>query len=293
MTFADLLAKYWWFFLIVAGLLLFWMYSRLSPYTKLTIRKMFSGKILVAMSFFGLWYFWHKYGSITSVSDANRWMPVIFFSIMMGYYYLGKLRYETQQIVTPNFHGSFSKPPFKVNGFYIFLIDTFNAGGLSWDYADRLLILREETCELLPFGAVSIANVSFSMQHEINEDVWAFINSNKFCKNGTKNVYYGWFDDIERVDWEFEQLKRLEEEKSGKRLYNMVKKELGVDNPKVSTLLWLYRNQSKAVNKQTTFYDATIDSVEKGVEHQKRTRDAYLPDRGNQQQTKSEGYEDV
>ena len=292
MALVDLWTNYWWIILIIAGLLLLWIYSRLDSYTKLSIRKILSGKTLMIICFIGGWYFWNKYGSSGMVSDANRWVPVIFFAFMMGFYYLGKLRYETNQIVTPNFHGSFSKPPFKVNGFYIFLIDTFNAGGLSWDYADRLLILREETCELFPNGAVSIASVSFSMQHEINEDVWAFITSNKFTKSAIKEIYYGWFDDIERVDWDFEKLKQLEEEKQDpKNLYNMVKKELGVDNPKVSTLLWLYRNQSKAVNKQTTFYDATIDSVEKGVEHGKRIRESYQPDKPQPQ--KNEGYEDV
>lgn len=289
MALMDILGRYWWVFGGIAGLLLVWVWFKLDLYTKRTVKKALSGKAFLIIAFVIIWIIWHRFGATLTLEKSDFYMPFIGLLYLLALSFMGKLRYETQQFETPNFHGSYSKNPYKVDGFYIFAIDSFNSGGISWDYADRIAIVREETVELLREGAFSIAMMSHMNKYEIPVNVKQFIESNKFLKRASNQVFYGWFDDIERVDWEFDQLKKLADDKKEKVLYNLIKKELNVDNPKISTLLWLYKNQNQAVNKQTEYYDATIDSVEKGVEHQKRVKDAYSP---NKDEYKTEGFEE-
>jgi len=275
-AFGDFLSRFWWVFAILLIILVIYIWSKLDSYTKRSIKKAMSGTTLMLVIFVGGWIIWHKVGSSMTFQTSDFWAPFIAVLYLLGVTYIGKLRYETNQFETPNFHGSFSKNPYKVGGFYIFAIDSFDAGGLSWPYAKRIAIVREETAELLREGAFSIAMMSYVSKYDLPEEVKQFIENNKFFKKASnKEVYYGWFDDIEQIDWEFEQLKKLDEEKKEKILYNLIKKELNVDNPRISTLLWLYKNQSKAVNKQTEYYDSTVESVEKGVEHHKAVKEAY------------------
>jgi hypothetical protein len=277
MGLSEFLTEYWYIVAIIVIIFLIYIWMKvLDNHTKYQLRKFFSGKTLIFIAIVVGWYFWAKMDDIVSINQAHRWMPIIILLLMSSYYFIGSLRYETKgQLKTPNFHGSYKNAPYRVNGFLIYGIDTFDTGGLSWDYAKRIAIIREETCELMDEGSVSIANMGHISKYELPEELREFITKNKFLKKATDEVYYGWFDSIEEVDWEFSQLKKLEEEKKINGIYTMLKKELEVSNPKVSTLYWLYKNQSKSVNKQTEWYDATVESTEKGVEHQKRVKDAY------------------
>lgn len=284
---------FWILFVLGVGILLY-VFTKLEHSTKLSIKKFFSGKVLTATVIVVLWFIWYKRGGSMVVQNANFWMPMIALTLVAGYNFIGGLKYETQHIVCGNgFHGSYSKPPRNINGFLIFAIDSFNAGGLSWDYAGRILVLREETVEFCDEGAVSIARPTpcNTWAYDLEPEVKEFIENNKFLKGRSKQVFYGWFDNLEKVDFEFEKLGELEHEKN-KGMFAMLKKELGVDNPKVSKLFWLYKNQCKALNKQTEQYDATVEAVEKGVEHHKRIKDAYVEKqtKPNDMQTGHEEY---
>jgi hypothetical protein len=273
----NFVSEYWYIFIVAGIIILLYFYSKASLYTKSRIKKVFSGKTLFVLVVIIIWYIWYRMGSIESVNVANRWMPILLLLFLAGYNYIGVLRYETQQVLCYNFHGCYSKPPVLINGFLIFAIDSFNSGGISWDYAQRILVLREETTQLLDRGAISIARPKFCSIYELPDDVKSVIENDKYLKSGKKQVYYGWFNDLEEEDWKLSDLKKLAEEKNDpKHIYNMLKKELEVDNPKVSTLYWLYRNECKARGKQTEQYDATVESVEKHVEHTKRVKDAYV-----------------
>jgi len=289
-NFEELFVKYWWVFLIILIGILLYIYSKLDAYTKIKLKKIFNKKTILIIVFFGGWYLWYKYGETMTIANANHWMPIFLLLVLAGYNYIGNLKYNTQQIVCVNgFHGCYSKPPRRKNGFLIFAIDSFNYGGLSWDYAGRVLVVREETVELCDEGAVCLASPTFASKYELDPEVEYFIDNDKFLKGGNKSVYYGWFDDLNRIDYDFEQLEILKKE--GSEIYGLLKKELGVDNPKVSTLYWVYRNVCKAVNKQTEYYDSTVEAVEKGVEHHKRVKDAYV-ERDDRTQQKMEGHEE-
>jgi hypothetical protein len=293
MAIQDFLIKYWYVFAVAGVILLLYIYTKLDPYTKRQISKTLNKRNLIIIGLVAGWYFWNKYGNIAEVSDANRWMPLIVLACFTFTQIIGNLRYQTQQFICPNFHGSFSKPPKHVNGFYLFAIDSFNAGGVAWDYGSRIVVVREETAELFIEGAISIANLGFVSRYELDDDVRHFIETNKYFKGATNNVYYGWFDNIERVDFDFQKLKKLaDQSKDSHNIYNLLKKELNVDNPSIPTLYWMYRNQCKATSKQTENYDATVESVEKGVEHVKRVREAYI-DKPEQSYKSQEGYEEA
>ena len=271
----QLLSDYWYVFVLIAVAILLYIYTKLDAYTKKQITKILNKKTLI---FIGLglgWYLWNRYGSEVTISNANRWMPMIILFYFLTTQFLEALKYQTPQLITPNFHGSFSKAPYEVDGFLIFAIDTINAGGLSLDHAKRIAVIRKETCELFARGGVSLANMGFCSKYELTNDVKQFIENNKYLKGAQEQIYYGWFDDLNRVDWDFEKLKDLEESDKAKEIYRKLKKELNVENPKVSTLYWLFRNTCKAHNKQTDILDGAVESIEKGVEHHKRVKDAY------------------
>jgi len=282
MNLNELWIKYWWVIVLIAGLILFYIYNRLDAYTKKQISKVLNKRNIFIVGFILIWYFWNKYGEFVTISKANEWMPILALIVVAGTQFVEGLRNQTQQFITPNFHGSFAKPPKYVNGFYIFAIDSFNAGGISWDFAKRIAVVREETVELFVEGALSIANMGVVSKYELDDDVRQFIENNKFFKGASQEVYYGWFDSLEKVDWEFQKLKQLAgaKEYEGKpHIYNLLKQELGVKNPKVTTLFWLYKNQCKATSKQTEQFDATVETVEKGVEHAKRVREGYVDEK--------------
>jgi len=271
-------ANNWWIWVILLGLIGFWIWNKLDIYTRNKITTTMKGKWIYVV-LIGGWWLWGKYGKFSEVSDANRWMPIIFLLYLTAVNYIGKLKDDTpNRLLTPNFHGSYSRNPHEKNGFYIFAIDSFNAGGIAWDYAGRIAVIRKETIELFMHGALSIAEMSPVSRYELDDDVRKFIEKNKFLKGASENVYYGWFDNINKVDWSFKRLSELENSKkeNPNTIYNMLKKELGVKNPSVETLYWMYRNQCKATGKQTEILDGTVEVVEKGVEHHKRVKDAYV-----------------
>lgn len=288
----DIIVRYWWIFTIIIVAILLFVWSRLDSYTKIKIKRIFSGRTLMVIAIVVGWYIWNKTGASHTIKYSDQWMPIIILLILCGANLVGTLRYYTQQFLSPNFQGSYSKPPYRLNGYLIYAIDSFDAGGLSWPYATRIAIVREEPTELLDAGSISIAKFTQVSKYELPEEIFQFISNHKYFKKATSRVFYGWFDDIERVDWEFQKLKDLAEKKNDpKHIYSLLKKELAVDNPKVSTLYWLYRNQSKGLNKQTESYDSVVESVEKGVEHHKRVKDAYIDKRDRPPQ-RAEGYEE-
>jgi hypothetical protein len=269
---------FWIFFILIAIVLLF-IYSKLSYSSKLKIKNILSGKALTIFLLLLVWVVWHNRGGMTTMKSSSFYMPMIFLFLGLVMNYVGGLKYQTQQIQCANgFHGSFSKPPARVNGFLIFAIDSFNAGGISYDFASRILVLREETTEFCDAGAISIARPrqcntwSYDLEPEIKE----FIENNKYLKGRNKPVFYGYFDDIKKVDYDFQQLKELDDQDKSKEIFMKIKKEFGVENPKVSTLFWSYKNLCKALNKITEQFDSTIDNVEKGVEHGRRIRNSYV-----------------
>lgn len=276
---ADLMREFWWFFAILVGSILTWIYvKKFSPSTKAKLKEVFTKKRLFLMAYFGIWYLWYKSGGNTTIQNSTWWMPILGLIFLAGNNFIGQLRYETQQIVCANgFHGSYSEPPLNVNGFIIFAIDTFNCYGLSWNFAKRILILREETVALCDRGAVSIARPDYIYDYELDPDVRNFISNDKFFKGRGKKIYYGWFNSLDRIDYKFEQLSKLEKSKKTEEgeVYELLKKEFGIKNPKISKLYWLYRNECKASNKQTEQYDATVIGIEKQAEHTRRIKTAY------------------
>ena len=274
----DFVSDYWQIFLLLGLLLAWYVWRNLDFETKYTLRNIFSKKVLIIIALALTWYFWNKNGEIVTLSAANRWMPIAILLIWATYNFFGILRYETQKIVCANgFHGCYSQAPIRINGFLIFAIDSFSSGGISWDYATRILVLREETVQLFDRGAVSIAKPTFTSIYGLEEEVKRFIENDKYLKGAKGEVFYGWFDDIRQVDFDLKELQKLEEEKENpKNIYNMLKKELGVSNPTVQSLFWRYKNQCKATAKQTEVLNSVIEPIEEGVEHHRRIKDAYV-----------------
>lgn len=285
-----------WIIFILASVLLIYIYTILDSSTKLKIRRFFSGKTLVMMVFALVWFVWHNNTKIIELKESTFTMSVIGLLILVGYNFIGGLKYESQQIQCANgFHGSYSRPPKEIKGFLIYAIDSFNAGGLSWDYAGRILVLRKETVQFCDEGSVSCARPTpcNTKLFDLEPDVKEYIDNNKFLKGKNKQVFYGWFDDLEQIDFDYEYLSKLNKLDSEEAdIFAKLKKEFSVENPKVSTLFWAYKNLCKATNKQTEWYDATVETTEKGVEHQKRVKDAYVEKglRPNEMQTGGEEY---
>ncbi len=286
---------YFWILFFLISLIAILIYSKLDLSSKARLKKLFSGKVLVAIIFILGWILWAKEGQINEIKDAHRWMPIIGLALIAGYNFVGGLRYESQQLHCANgLHFSYAKPPIRVNGFLIFAGDSFCAGSFEWRYAKRIIVLREETVQFTDEGAVTIARPAptNTWAYDLEAEVKERIENDKYLKGRNKIVYYGWFDDLEIIDYSIEKLAELEElDKDDSTVYAKLKKEFGVDNPKISKLYWLYRNQCKATNKQTEQYDATIEAVEKGVEHHKRVKDAYIEKQDKSQQLDTGGEE--
>ena len=202
-------------------------------------------------------------------------MSFFFLFWIVGYNFVGRLQYKSQQLITPNCRGSYAYVRY-IEGYYVFAIDGFTSDVLNWNWASRLVILREETVQFFDQGAVSIARVGQVSEHSVDPEINSAIETDNYFKTGKKQIFYGWFDDVELIDWKFSKLKDLEKSKlSPDNPFELLKKELKIDNPKVSKLLWLYKNQNKAVNVQTEHFDSTIESGEKYYEHDKRMKGKY------------------
>ena len=289
---SSIFSKYWYVFIILLAIIFYWFFwKNMDNYTKSNIKKIFSGKSLFIILFFSTWIVWFKMGGTSTFKNSNIFMPMLLLFFLGVYYFIGNLQYHSQQIIAPNFHGSYFNPPIEKNGFLIFAIDSFSADGFNWPFAQRVLVVRRETCELFPKGAVTIANISQVSRYALDDDVREEIEKNPFLKGAKQKVFYGWFDDVESLDEEFSKLKKLAEETNDPtNLYNMLKKELGVSNPKIATLYWNYRNLCKAIGKQTENFEATIDTKEKYAEHSKRMKDAYID---KQEPKNMEGHEEI
>lgn len=289
MALDDVISQYWWIFLIFGIVIIFLIWRKLDTHTQMQLAKIFNKKVLLVLAFAGIWYYWHQTGGTATIHVSTFWMPVFFLLFLVGSNYIGKLRYKSQQLIAPNFHGSYSYVQY-INGYYVFAIDGFISDVFNWNWASRLVILREETVQFFDQGAVSIARVGQVIVSDIDEPLKSAIDDDPYFKTGRKAVFYGWFDDLKLLDWKFSQLKSLQESKSNKENpFNLLKKELDIDNPKVSTLFWLYKNQNRAVNNQTEWFKSTIDTSERGQEHRERMRKQYAPLKDETQ--KSEGSE--
>ncbi len=283
MNLGEIVSTYWYVLAIIVAILFFIWHSKASSYQRAQFKKIFSGKTLGYLLFFFLWWLWYHYGGRTELATANRWMPIFLALVLAGLNFIGRMRYETpNQLKTPNFHGSYCHNPYLVNGYLIFALDSYNAFGISWPYAKRIAIVRQETCELLDKGAVSIANMGFVSKYDLPEEVQGFIESNKHFSRALNSCYYGWFDDINKVDYDFQKLKAKEKkinearkDRGEKGVYTLLKEEFKVSNPSVETLFWAYKNQSKGSGKQTEVLNATVQAVEVGVEHHKRVKIAF------------------
>jgi hypothetical protein len=128
----------------------------------------------------------------------------------------------------------------------------------------------------------------FGLPDEVADE----ISTNEFLKEAKDEIYYGWFDDINHVDWTFNQLRQLSTDKTDIGvIYNMLKKEFKTNNPKISTLLSAYINKCKDYNKLKEFFNSNIEVTDTGMEHLKRIGEVFRPSQGYPQQAppKSEG----
>jgi len=287
----NLLPWYIWALgIIVAGFII-WHY--LPNWIKFKVQKIFTSPAFYIILFIIIWIFWATRRNIVEVNQANFWMPVLGLFILFVYSTYGMLQYKTNQVITPNFHGSYSKVwEDPEAGLVILNIGAVNYG-VNLPVAWKILVVRKETFELLQDSAISIARVAPVSIYDLPPSTKKLIESNLWLKPAKRHIYYGWFDDINQIDWDFdnwESLKKYEEWKESPKLYNLIKKELDVDNPKISTLYWQFKNLAKAANKQTEYYDATVEAVEKGVEHAQRVRMAY--DVPKEERKAPEGYEE-
>jgi len=275
MALSDVISQYWWIFLILGIIILFFIWGKLDNYTRIKLAKIFNKKVILILVFAGVWYYWHKTGGSVTIQVSTFWMPIFFLFWIVGYNFIGRLQYKSQQLITPNFHGSYAYVRY-IEGYYVFAIDGFTSDILNWNWASRLVILREETVQFFDQGAVSIARVGQVSEHSVDPEINSAIETDNYFKTGKKQIFYGWFDDVELIDWKFSKLKDLEKSKlRPDNPIELLKKELKIDNPKVSKLLWLYKNQNKAVNVQTEHFDSTIESGEKYYEHDKRMKGKY------------------
>ena len=273
----DLASEYWYLLVAIIIFIIGYIWvKKVDYYTKRQIRETLSGKTLFIVVFIITWVLWHRYGDMITMKQSSFWMPVIFLGVGLIASYMGLLKYETRQVLCRNYHGSFNPDPLRVNGFLIFSIGSFNAGGLSMNRANEILVIREETGEIFDKGFVSIARVSPTSRYDLDPDVKHVIENTSYLKPAKNKVFYGWFDDIDKIDWTEQQLEKFAENKESDVVFNFLKKEIGVDNPSIKEMFRLYRNTNKGYNKQSEVLDSTVETVEKGVEHHKRIKDAYV-----------------
>ena len=276
------LAKtYWYILVLVFVIILLVIYSKQDDKTKHKINRVVFAPLTMGFFFLIiLWIVMAKFGPIfTSVKLSTILIPPLLFAILWGYTWIQTLKYKTPQFVCPNAHGSYSSRwPIKKDGFLIFGIDSIDAEGVKLSDAQRIFIVREETAEQFLEGAVSIANLSKTMIDGLPHEVKEEILNNKFLREAKEEIYYGWFDDINHVDWSFNQLRQLADEKSNiKVVFNMLKKEFKTNNPKISTLLSAYINKCKDYNKLKEFFNSNIEGTDTALEHYKRGAELFKP----------------
>jgi len=284
----DFISTYWYIFVLIGVISFFLIYRKLDYGTKIQLKKIFNKKVIFVIIVIGVWYYWHKTGGTTVIRYSTFWMPILLLCLLVGYNFIGKLQYRSQQLITPNFHGSYAYAR-KIGAYYIFAIDGFTSDIFNWFWGSRIVIIREETVQFTEEGAISIARVGQTSIYAIENSLKEEIESNSYFKSGTKEIYFGWFDDLAHEDWKLSQLKELAElKRDRKNIYNMIKETLDVDNPKVSDLFFAYKNVNKLVNKQTEDYDATVESGEKWYEHNKRMKGKYEENYQPQKQPEEE-----
>lgn len=275
------LKDYWYIVAIIFLIFFIWIFTKQDTRTKQRIKKFMTGPFLMIFFVGIVWFIIAHFGPIINIKLAHFMMPMLILVGVCIYILIMSLKYKTPQFLALNMHGSYSSlyPLKSDDGFLIFGLDSIDADGLHLDGADRVAVVREETAELLLRGAVSLSNMSRVDLYDLTPDVVAKIRGNKHLKDA-KEFYYGWFDNINKVDWDFAQLRKLQGEKSqAGKLFNLIKTELKVTNPKVSTLYWSYMNLSKLYNKLEDYFKMNIDNTDTGVEHIRRIRESFEPPR--------------
>jgi hypothetical protein len=263
-----------WVYILVIGTVVIYVWYKLPYMLKLQVKKIFSSKIFIPIIFAFAWWYWYSRENIISMNQSNWWMPVIALGILVIINAMGNLRYHSKQIVTPNFHGSFTKVLW-VNGFVILNIGGFDAFGVSIPMAQEILVVREETFEQMENGALSVARVSPVEVQELDFEVQKVINRHIFLRNKKNNVWYGWYDDINRVDFEDYQLERYEQLKNGKELYDMLKQEYSLRLPSPLEIWRMLRDLRKSYSVSQEEMMNIIKTRDDGAEYYKRQKDIY------------------
>ncbi len=299
----------------------FW--KRADSYTKRNFKKFFSGTKLTLVIFFSSFFLlrWAYPNATTKIHLTTFWFPMIGAVCLIIVLEISQLRYQTRQIIAPNFHGCFATYD-EINGFIIFPIGSVIIFDIIL-WTNKVLVARKETVSNLGElgGAVTIARVSPISEYELDDDVKRFIEKTKHypSKNLSGKLFYGFFDDIQELDWTEEQLKLLEQEatletkeqkqelyeklekndlierlidlkeilKKETNLYLMLKKELNIDNPSIIDLYKMYKNACMSKSKLKEEFHSTVEVSEEGAEHRKIMESAY-----KQEPEKTEVYEE-
>jgi hypothetical protein len=192
---------------------------------------------------------------------------ILFFLIYQNF--MGNARYHTHQIVCRNgFHGSVAEPPILTkDGFAI-----FNVGSILWGvhypFGEKTLILRRETYNINGIGNyVSIARPSRTSLNKLPPDEKeTILNISSMNK---QNIFYGWFDDLEKIDFPKELIEKLKQMKNKGEFFEKI---FDIENPRVDILLRSFMNICAGYNTLQEQHDKATSSIEGFDEHIYRRR---------------------
>jgi len=269
------LVRYWYVFLILfLTIFYFAIWKSLDAYTKRRVINLFSGVKLFVILIVIIWVFWHRYGRTISVKQSDPLMLFVILIFSIIYLGLYNVRYHSKQVLTPTLHGSYFQRHEK-NGFYIFGVGSLSYG-VQLELPQELLILRKETvADMREGGSISIARPFPVSIYDLPRSVREYILGVPALKRASNRISYGWFDDINQVEWTKEQLATLAEDHDDKIIYNFLKKQLGVQNPTIKLLFQMWLDSCKEANKTGEVLDSVVEVVEKGVEHDRRVKERY------------------
>lgn len=210
-----------------------------------------------------------------ATSEGGDWLSrkantYLIFGILAFLFYQnfwGNLRYHTPQITCRNgFHGSVAVPPILTkDGFVIFNIGTI-LWGIQIPWGDRTLVLRRETYSINgQENYLSIARPTRIGINKLTPSTREEIKSSWLLNKD--NVYYGYFDDIQKIDFSAEQVQKLKAMKNREEFFGQL---FDVDNPKVEVLLRAHTNLCSDYNLLQDYLDQATGSKEEWEEHLKR-----------------------
>jgi hypothetical protein len=278
----SLFKDYWILFLFLFAIICFFIYQKLSPSTKSSLKNFFSGGRFPMIAVVSVWLVWWKLPDAVFLNThkAHIIMPIIVMVCITSSMFLQKLRYDSPQFKAPNFSGSFAKPPKEIDGFWIFAIDGIKAKGLCLPRAKRIAIVRKEPSQLMIEGAVTTAYMREIKELDIPPNVRQAILSDPDLKHAIQKSYIGFFQDMEESEIELleAKLKELEELKNQKNpkykgVYAMLKKELKVDSPSVEVMFYLWKNTNRAYNSLERDFNNVTRNIENRHEHKRNIND--------------------